>query len=440
MTRVDDSGVVAERTGSTPRSETYAWSVVGALSLAYLLSILDRYLISITLEPLKADLKLSDTQLGLLSGPAFALLYAFFCPVMGRLSDTRNRCLLIAGGMLVWSLSTGAVAFSDTFEHLLVSRALVGVGEACLVPAGTSLIAAYFAREQLGRATGVFLAGASVGKAVAFIGGGALLATLTAAGGMYLGRHFTAWQALFIMAALPGVALACVFPFLRDPGHGDTAPAPGSAGLFEHLRTRKAAYALHIAGATVVVMASSVFLSWSPSFYARRFHLSPSDAAMIAGVATVVSGPLGYLLGGAAMDRMRRRGVIASPTWIIGLSLVLAIPSCALFTQADRLWLSVVGYGFAQLAAQMPGAAAVVGIQFMTPLRHRGAMVGVYMVIVTLGSLGIGPALIGVINDRLFAGQSLGSSILMVVAGFSVLGVVASALNTRRFARAVVDD
>ena len=427
----------------TAGSRGYAWSLVVVLAFAYLLSTLDRFLVSVALEPIKSDLRLTDTQLGLLVGPAFAVSYALFCPALGRLADVANRCHLIAAGMLVWSLSTAAVAFSETFGSILAARAVVGMGEAALVPAATSLIATYFAREQLGRATSVFMAGSALGKAVAFIGGGALLALLTAAGGLYLGWRFSAWQALFILAAVPGAVLACFFLFLRDPERAKerqkAAAPPHLSQLLSHLSTRKQAYAFHIVAATICAMCNNVFLAWSPTFYVRKFALEPSTAAMLAGLATVVTGVAGFLIGGASMDALRRRGVGAAPSWIIAAALLLVIASCALFTLATSLWVSLVGYAIAQFAVQSTGAATMVGVQLLTPRPYRGFMIGAYLVILMLGALGTGPALVGLANDQLFAGGSLGWSILIVAAGFGALGVALAWGNTKAFGRAAVE-
>ena len=426
-----------------PAQQTYAWTLVALLSFAYLLSTLDRYLLGVALEPIRTDLALTDTQLGLLVGPAFALAYALFCPILGRLADVTNRCHVIAGGMLVWSLSTAAIAFSNSFSWLLGARALVGMGEAALVPAATSLIAAYFVREQLGRATSVFMAGSALGKAVAFIGGGALLAILTTAGGLYLAWQFSAWQALFVLAAVPGAALACVFLVFRDPQRVEDrkkrAPRPPLSHFLKHVSTRKQAYGFHIAASTIAALCNNVFLAWSPSFYARKFDLEPSTAAILAGVATAITGLAGFWVGGASMDALRRRGIASAPSWIIATALMVVIGGVSLFTLSNSLWISLLGYALTQFAIQSPGAATMAGVQLLTPSAYRGFAIGAYLVILQLGAMALGPALIGIVNDRLFAGESLGSSILAVVTGFGVLGVALALGNTRAYGKAAVD-
>ena len=129
-----------------------AWYVTVLLSLCYLVSLLDRFIIGLIFDPLEREFGLGDSQLGMLHGTGFVLLYTIAALPMGRLADTRSRRNLIAAGILLWSLATGLCAFASSFATLFAARVLVGLGEACLVPAGMSLLAAIFPAHQLGRA------------------------------------------------------------------------------------------------------------------------------------------------------------------------------------------------------------------------------------------------------------------------------------------------
>lgn len=422
---------------SPPREGLYAWCVVGGLCLAYMTSMLDRFLLSIALPSIKEDLQLTDVELGLLVGPAFALFYCLFSIPLGRLADRVHRARLIGLALLFWSVMTGLVAFASSFEALFAVRAMIGVGEAALLPAGASLIAAYFARERMGKPTSVFLAGASFGKAAAFIGGGALLAALTAAGGLNLGHHFAPWQALFVLAMLPGCFLGLAFLFVRDPGRSEEAHQKASfADALAHLRRFKGAYSLHMGYTCCGIVASSVFLAWGPSLYVRDHGLEPAAAAMITGLATVIAGPLGYWIGGTSLDAMRRRGIDSAPALLIGGAIILLVPFTALLALADNLYLSIAGYGLAQMAAQMAGTPALVGMHILTPQRHLGVLTAVYVTIVTIGTLGLGPLATGWVNDRFFDGQNLGLAILAVVTLFGAVGLALTAIARRPYERA----
>ncbi len=415
----------------------HSWPILGLLTVTYLVSVLDRYLISVALPGMKMELHLTDTQLGLLSGPAFAASYALFSLPMGRFTDVFHRFRLIAFGTIIWSLATAAIGFSSTFTAIFIAIACVGMGEATVFPAGTSLIASYFSREKVGRATGVFLTGSSFGKILAFVGGGAVLALLTEQGGWHLGRDLSPWRGLFILAAVPGLFLAAIFLLLRDPPRRqETQPTIREA--LAHLGSRKAAYFLHLSYASCAILANTVLATWSPSFYVREFSLDISTAAILSGLVTAISAPLGFLVGGAALDAMRH--IKGAPVLLVALSMALSIPCMLAFTSVDNLIVSLAGYSLAQAAIQICGPAAVVGMQMLTPAPHRGLAMSLYVTATILCAAGLGPVLIGVLNDRFFAGQDLALSLSVVLAGFAGLGAGLALLSRGVFARAVVED
>jgi len=133
----------------------YAWYVAGLLSLAHLVSFLDRFVMGLVLVPVKLEFGLSDTQLGLLHGTGFVILYTLAALPLGRLADRSNRRNLIIGGIILWSLATAWSGLANSFSTLFAARVGVGFGEAALLPAAMSLLAAYFGREKLGRAVGL---------------------------------------------------------------------------------------------------------------------------------------------------------------------------------------------------------------------------------------------------------------------------------------------
>ena len=197
----------------------YAWYVAILLAAAHLVSFVDRFVMSLVMEPLKADLGLSDFQLGLLQGTGFVILYTLVALPLGLMADRVNRRNLIVAGIVLWSLATGLCGLAYSFGSLFLARIGVGFGEAALVPAAMSLLAAYFPRRQLGRAVSLFTTGASLGKSTALIGGGAVLAMLVAAGGLTLpgiGR-LVPWQGTFVVMAVPGFLLAALLLTLREP-------------------------------------------------------------------------------------------------------------------------------------------------------------------------------------------------------------------------------
>ena len=160
----------------------HAWLVILAMTVTYIFSNIDRQLISILIVPIQRDLHVTDTEFGALQGLAYGLFYAAFCIPIAGLSDRYSRPLVISLGLALWSAATVACGFAGTFEHLFAARAIVGIGEASLVPAVFSLIGDLFPREKLGRATGVFAVGPFVGSTLAFVLGGVAFHHLGEAG------------------------------------------------------------------------------------------------------------------------------------------------------------------------------------------------------------------------------------------------------------------
>ena len=176
-----------------------AWYAVVILVVAFIFSFVDRIIISMLVEPLKADLGLSDTQLGLLQGPAFALFYALVGLPIGRWADRYSRRAIIAWGISIWSVMTAVCGLARNFLQLFLARVGVGVGEAALSPAAYSMIADYFPREKLGRAVGVYQAGAFFGAGLSFLVGGLVIQAVAKAGEISLPviGEVQAWQMVF---------------------------------------------------------------------------------------------------------------------------------------------------------------------------------------------------------------------------------------------------
>lgn len=424
--------------GAPAIRSSYAWTVVCALSVGYLFATVVRFLLGVALPAIKADLALSDTQLGLLTGPAFALSFCLFSLPMGRLADVFHRCRLIAIGILLWSLATAALAFTNSFAAMFLAIVFVGIGEAAFMPAASSLTAAYFAPDRVGRAMSVVMAGGSLGKVTAFVVGGAILALLAGSSASFMGFDLAPWRQLFLIAAAPGLLLTAIFLVLRDPRDAH-APRPPFRDALRHLNSRKTVYALHIGYSSCAVLVITVLAVWSSSLYVRNFNLDLPTAAVVSGIATAIGGPVGFFIGGTALDWWRSRGSKSAPPIIMAIALTASIPCGIAFSLSDNLIYSLVGYGLAQTAVQVGGAAAIVGMLMLTPPQHRGIVMSLYAVVVALTSAGIGPALIGIINDGVYDGQNLAAALLTVLLGTAGLGVVLTMLALRIFAPAVVE-
>ncbi|MFV3077598.1 MFS transporter [Niveispirillum fermenti] len=412
------------------KDSTYAWYVAVLLSVAHLISFVDRFVMSLVLVPIKTELLLSDTQLGLLHGTGFVILYTVAAIPLGWMADRANRRNIIVAGILVWSLATAACGLATSFNSLFLARVAVGFGEAALVPAAMSLIAAYFTRAKLSRAVSTFTMGASLGKSVALIVGGLILAWLTARGGAMLPGlgHLSPWQGLFMAAALPGLVVALLLLTVKEPPRpvtgADTAK-PGLRDVFTHIGRHRAAYLLHTAAAASAILLVQSYAAWSPTFYIRNFGMTPAEAGYLVGMVVLVAGPAGHLTGGFLTDRLQAKGVGGAPGLVIGTMLVLSIPLAVIFCTTDNKALSLASYALLNVTITAAAPPGLSGIQLLTPERLRGITSACFMAAITFTAIGLGPASIGIFTDQVFQDEkALGSSLLLATFIFGILGAL----------------
>ncbi len=429
---------------SVTKNGRYAWYVAILLSMAHLVSFLDRFVMGVVLVPVKNEFALSDTQLGLLHGTGFVILYTLLALPLGRMADISNRRNLIIAGIVLWSLATAASGLSTSFSSLFLARVGVGFGEAALVPAAMSLLAAYFGRKQLGRAVGTFTMGASLGLVAAFIGGGALLGVLTVAGGMDVPGigHLSPWKALFLLTSIPGFFLAVLLLTVREPKRvkDETVAKPSIRGAFQYIGQRKHAYFWHVAASVSAIIIIQSFSAWTPTLYVRSFGFTPAEAGMAVGLVILISAPLGHFAGGYLVDEFHRRGIESAPGLVIALMLALAVVPTVAFCLTSNVTLSLVLFGISKFFLTAAAPAGLAGIQMITPDRLRGLVTACFLATVTFLAIGLGPFLVGLITDRVFGDEkSLPYSLLAMTLFFVVFGGMAALKSRPAFQKATLD-
>lgn len=422
---------------SAPAAGAYAWYVALLLASAHLISFVDRFLMSLVMEPLKADLGVSDAQLGLLQGTGFVILYTLVAVPLGRMADRVNRRNLIVAGIVLWSIATALCGLAHSFGWLLMARIGVGFGEAALVPAAMSLLAAYFPRHQLGRAVSLFTTGASLGKSAALIGGGAVLAVLTAAGGLQIAglAKLAPWQGTFVIMALPGIALAVLlFLTVREPERPvSTAVKPGIADAWRYVREHRAAFALHTGASALVVLAIQSLAAWSPSFYIRFFDLTAPQAGLAIGSIILIAAPLGHISGGILTDIFQARRWPSPAAPVIAIGLLCAIPSVLLFAGTTNLALSLAAYGVLSFFVTLAAPASLAGLQMLAPDGLRGIITSMFLAITTLVGIGFGPVLIGILTDATGGPMQLGKMLMLAIPAVAVIGTLLALLSQKPF-------
>ncbi|WP_180011964.1 MFS transporter [Acinetobacter sp. YH12235] len=419
---------------AAPERSSYQWYVVIICMVAYILSFVDRQILSLMIEPIKADLMLSDTQFSLLQGLAFSLFYAFMGVPIAALADKKSRVKIISVGIAFWSLATAACGLSKNFIQMFLARLSVGAGEAALSPAFYSIVADLFPKHKLGRALGVYAIGAFIGSGLAFLIGGYVIGLLKDVSFVTLPviGEIKTWQLTFMIVGLPGVLLALLMILtVREPerkglkmdanGVAVKASFKNSIGF---IKTHKKTFFCHFIGFSFYTMMLYSLLGWAPAYYMRHFGLDASQTGYILGSIILVANTSGALFCGWLIDFFSKRGYsdAAIRAGAIGCA-ALIIPS-VLFTQVDNMQLSFALIFVAMFFSTFPIPASAAATQMLTPNQLRSQVSAKFLLISNLIALGVGTTAVALITDRYYENTLMvGNSISIVNAVAGVIGV-----------------
>jgi MFS family permease len=377
------------------------WYTLTVLIVAYVLSFIDRQILSILVEPLKQDLHLSDTEISLLQGLFFAIFLALAGLPLGRLIDKGRRVRIAAGGIAVWSVATATCALASAYPMLLLCRIGVGVGEATLTPAAHAIVADSFPRRQLGLALGVFGIGSYVGSGAALLLGAAVMSALQGYGlSLPIIGTLKPWQCVFAVVGLPGLLIAGWVATLPESyPAGGRIVRPSLRAAWHVLQPRFASLVAINLTAAFTAMAIYAMGAWIPSYLIRTFGWSVAQAGSAYGLVVIVCGILGVVTGGTLSDMVVARGVVAGRLIVMVVASFCAAPLAAAAMLASTGWWSV-----ALLAPVTSLATISLGILpaaqqaiVSGPVRGITASMGVLMVNVI--GLGVGPTAIALITD-----------------------------------------
>ena len=404
----------------------YAWYVVGLLMVLYLCSFLDRNIITLLVEPLKRDLLLSDIQIGLLYGLAFAAFYTTLGLFAAGLADLWNRPAVIAAGVVLWSLATAGCGLAGSYTQLFVARMLVGVGQAALSPAAYSLIADYFPPQARLRATATYSTGLYLGIGLASLAGG-LVINWVAGGGsanLPLLGSLRGWQAVFVVVGLPGVLLgALTLASVRETNRvGDTLrSAAGTRAFIRFLAgPQRKLYLTHFLGFSCQVIYSYSFGAWTPAFLIREYGWTPAQTGVSLGAVTLVAAPLGVYLGSLAAQLLRQRFPRDAEIRVaIGVALS-AVPFAATFPFAPGGAIALTLIGVTQCLISMPFGIGPVALNEVTPNRFRARIIALYLFCINLIGLSLGPLGVALLTERVFGAPERLPLALAIMAVFAM--------------------
>ena len=423
----------------------YAWYVVIALTAIYMLSFVDRQILSLLVRPIEQDLHISDTRVALLQGLAFALFYTLMGLPLGRMVDTRNRRNLISLGIVVWSFCTSACSLARSFGTLFLGRMGVGVGEATLSPAAYSMISDYFPTEKLGVAISVYYMGVFLGSALSFFLTGMAIDALAHTPVIHvpLLGAMASWRVTFLLVGIPGLLFALLVYTIREPLRKDLLRSKdgGATQLsfgqtLAEVRTRWQSVAGLSLGAIFQSACAYGLLAWAPTFFQRVHGWTPGQSGRALALILVSFGCFGMYTGGALADRWHRRGILEGPLKVgvvSGIGTVLLLPVAMILPSATwTLALMVPGIFFLAL----PMGTGVAALQRIFPNQVRGQVSALFLFFLNLGGQTLGPLGVGFFNDSVFHSKMMiGPSMAITLGTVAVLMVVAFGATYRPYQR-----
>ncbi|MCC5868283.1 MAG: MFS transporter [Gammaproteobacteria bacterium] len=397
--------------GIVGKAPPYAWWVCAVLCFASIVAFIDRQIINLLVGPLKDDLGLSDVQISLLQGFAFALFHSLMAIPLGRMADRYSRKLIIMGGVIVWTAACAGSGLVGTFMMLFMMRALIGAGEATLSPAGYSMLADYFPRTQLSRAISLFLGSGFVGSGIALILGGFVLARVATGDGIVLPLvgEVRAWQAAFLFAAMPGVLCLLLMFTIREPLRTSfgrlidrSIPIPPLSEVLAFLVRRRRAMGAIFIGYSLLAAMQFGLGAWTPEFFIRIHGWERSDIGYAYGLNFVIVGTIGVFAGGWLSDWLAahgyrdanlRTGFIAG---LCALPFVIGFPLMPTGQLSFALLIPATFFG------TMPFGAGTAALPLLTPNRMRAVIVALYLIFANLIGQGLGPFSVAALTDYVF--------------------------------------
>jgi predicted MFS family arabinose efflux permease len=419
-----------------------AWLTVLVLTIFILLSFIDRSALNLVAGAVKADLKLTDTELSLLLGMSFSIFYSIVGIPGGHLVDRFSRRRLLFGAVIAWSSMTVVCGLAGSFGQLFVGRMGVGLGEAFISPAAFSIIRDTFPKRLRARALSVYYLGSACGTGAALLVVGALIGTLPRTGldGLPIIGHAQPWQAVLTIIGLVGLPLSLLIWTVREPHRQPIAATEASPGMrvaLRHLWRFAGLYVPLFLAQGCGGIATAGSSSWIPSYIIRRFPIGMHEVGITLGTIGVAGAFCGMLMSGYTLDQVGQR---AGDRWlpVVGGWAVVGAAACwiiaPLVSSLDVLWLLMGTASFLTPWGAIAGAATLTR---MTPSSMMGKFTAIHFLVYNLFGYGIGPTLVAMISDalhgdgnRLGHGISIGAGGAMLIGGLLLL-VVARSMPSR---------
>ena len=424
----------------SPWQANYALTM---LVVAYILSYADRQILSLLVDPIRASLGITDFQVSLLHGLAFACLYTVMGIPIARLADRYSRRLIITAGILFWSVMTAGCGMTKQYSILFLARMGVGIGEATLSPAAYSMLSDYFPPHRLGRATSIFTIGISIGAGMAYILGGWVIQFASSAGQLTLPffGELSVWQACFIIISLPGVLVALLMYTVREPvrkaclnvpNEGTHTGVPFGQVLGFFWEGRRCYLSIFVT-ITLLGIVGTGILAWFPTSLIRSYGVSATEVGYHFGLIYLFAGTCGAFFSGFASERLSVHYSDANLRVIFFVTLALIIPAIAVPLMPSYQWALIIAVPMVFLLNAFFGVS-IAALQLVTPNEMRAQISSLFLFCTNIAGLAIGPAFIALITDMYFEDdQALRYSLVLVSAVVLPLAALTGGLSLKPY-------
>ena len=426
-------------------SSRYAWYMVILLTVAYVFSFVDRYILGLLIEPIKADLGLSDTQIGLLLGPAFAIFYATMGLPLGWLADRKRRTWIVGIGVALWSAATAASGLAKNFMHLFIARMSVGVGEATLSPCTMSMISDSFPKEKRAKPIAFYTMALSLGAGIASLVSAAVLTWAKTVPGIELPLvgEVEAWQFTFFVVGLPGLLLALLMFTLREPPRHLVAEDPARVGssnnnladMLRHVARNWLLFLPYVAifGYMTVLAYSQ---GWLAPMFQRTWGWEASQYATVNAIMLLALGPASVNFAGWLSDRWTRAGIPDAPVRISLIGVTIMVISGVIAPLLPSPWLAMGMFGINTVGIALVSAVGVTGLLNLSPAALRGQIVAFYYMCISLSGLMLGPTSVALLNDFVFGVENIRYSMALLPALYGIPVLLMGGLIRRKYIEA----
>lgn len=427
---------------TSPVSLRQANIALGIFLVAYILSFIDRQILSLMVEPIKQDLGLSDLQVGLLQGLAFAMLYAVVGIPIGMLADRISRRRIIAVGVLFWSACTAMCGFAGSYAHLFMARMGVGLGEASLSPSAHSWLSDAYPPARLSRAMAIYNLGITIGGGLALLVGGAVVDMVAQRGVLVLPGigALPTWRAAFLLVALPGALVAALVFIAREPARRSLSAKAGMplGASLSHLRMHARTFIAIYANSTLLAIMGYGLTAWYPTLLIRTFSMTPGQASLRLGLIYLLLGSLGSLAGGFAAERLSLRGVRDANLRVAMIVALLCLAPALLAPLMSSATLLLIFFALLTFFFNGYFGCSLAAIQLATPPSMRGTGAALFLLANSLIGLSLGTAIVPLIDSAFFGGLGqIGAALATVGLCATLLAAFAAWSGLRNYAQTI---